>query len=506
MTMRQAKYTYLLTLAYFVVSLIGILHHELWLDESHHWLLARDSSSFSELLTNTRYEGHPILWNILLFAISRLTLNPFAMQLLHILISTGVVYLVARRAPFPVVFKILFIFGYFMLFEYNIISRNYMIGVLFIFLACSLFRQRHKRFLSLSLLLALAANTHLMFAVIAFALFLTLVLENYLERKLFDRFYFLGYLIFFLGLAIAIIQIVPPSDTRFFDHVNETPLAEKFTKGFISLFKATFTIPDFSSIHFWNSNAIANFSKTLAAISGLIAYLLPILIFSRSRKTLFFVYAALIGTQIFFFCTQLGATRYDGMAFIIIIAGLWIEPFFGRDNFALKTAVVRSNLTLLRKPILYSILAIQFLSGITAYAMDFVHPFTGAKSAVEYISKTHPGERVISASCEGTSISPYLEKKVYSLCSGSLQSYCRWNNACANNIAPERMIPLISDYMQSNETGLFALYDSIPKQFNNGQWMNLDGKIKIRFLKKFDNHIVRQSNYYIYEAVNESIQ
>lgn len=36
----------ILTLVYFVISLIGIQHHELWLDESHHWLLARDSGSF----------------------------------------------------------------------------------------------------------------------------------------------------------------------------------------------------------------------------------------------------------------------------------------------------------------------------------------------------------------------------------------------------------------------------------------------------------------------------
>ena len=93
----ESKYYLFLSLVYFAVSLVGILHHELWLDESHHWLLARDSTSLSNLINNTRFEGHPVLWNVLLFGITRLTYDLFWMQLLHILIATATVFLFLKK-------------------------------------------------------------------------------------------------------------------------------------------------------------------------------------------------------------------------------------------------------------------------------------------------------------------------------------------------------------------------------------------------------------------------
>src|ERR1051325_7144692 len=132
-----------LTLLYFALSLVGIWHHEFFIDEAHHWLLARDSGSVSELVANTRIEGHPLSWSFLLFVLTRFTSNPFWMQLLHIVISTTTGFVFLRKAPFSWGFKILFIFGYFMIFEYNLISRNYMLAIGFLFCACWLFGDRH---------------------------------------------------------------------------------------------------------------------------------------------------------------------------------------------------------------------------------------------------------------------------------------------------------------------------------------------------------------------------
>ncbi len=157
---KETTYLILLTAIYFAVSLDGILHHELWLDEAHHYLLARDSNSFIELVKNTRYEGHPILWNTLLYGITRFSLNPFWMQFLHILISTSVVFIFLRKAPFNWIFKTLFIFGYFMIFEYNVISRNYILGVLFLFLACSVFEKRKENFILLTVLIVVCIMSY----------------------------------------------------------------------------------------------------------------------------------------------------------------------------------------------------------------------------------------------------------------------------------------------------------------------------------------------------------
>ncbi|MFT7250608.1 MAG: hypothetical protein ACI9FW_000321 [Flavobacterium sp.] len=490
----------ILTLVYFVISLIGIQHHELWLDESHHWLLARDSSSFLELIKNTRYEGHPILWNILLYQITRFTLNPFWMQFLHILISTTVVFIFLKKAPFNWIFKTLFIFGYFMLFEYNIISRNYILGVLILFLAALSFRNREKNFIKICIYLVIASNIHLMFSVIAFALFLTLLFERYQNKK-FDKSMLIGTSLFLLGLILAAIQITPPNDTLFFNRIDQISFHEKFIKGYISLFKGLITIPDFRTIHFWNSNVLVNISKPLASFLGLICYFIPLIFFIKKKKILFFVYLALLGTQVFFFATQLGATRYDGMTYIIIIIALWIENYYNEEgNSKLIDANNSFKLNLLKNILIYSILIVQFFSGIYAYAMDVKHPFCVAKETVEYLNKNKIStQNVLSITCDGTLISPFLEKKVYFLCDNSLQSYCNWNSGCGTEVSNEKIIKMISNFMTYNNNATYVSTFQITDNLQKNIWVKTNDQVMVRFFKKFDNSIIRNADYYIYE-------
>lgn len=498
---KENLYLFLLTSIYFIVSLVGIFHHELWLDEAHHYLLARDSNSFIELVKNTRYEGHPILWNTLLYGITRFSVNPFWMQLLHIFISTSVVLLFLRKAPFNWIFKTLFIFGYFMIFEYNIISRNYILGVLFLFLACSVFEKRKEHFIVLAVYLALAANVHLMFTVIAFALFVTLLFENYLNQELFKRAYSIGYLIFGIGLLLTIIQIIPPEDTRFFDRIDGMSLGEKFIKGFISLFKGLVTIPDFSTIHFWNSNLLVNLSKKMSAVLGLIAYGIPLLLFYRNRKTLFFVYIGLAGVQIFFFVTQMSATRYDGMNYFILIIGLWIEKYYPSEDYKIRDYLSSWKLTLLRKPILYCILILQLSGGLYAFAMDYEYPFTSSKKAIDYLKENKlNSHEIITITCDGTAISPYLGKKVYFLCDGGYESYCHWNFDCALNISHKNISDMLTSYVAGTDYAIYVSNYPITKNLTEKSWETINDQVKVRFLKKYDQNVVRNSYYYIYEV------
>jgi hypothetical protein len=501
---KETTYVLFLTLLFFAVSLVGILHHELWLDESHHWLLARDSESFLALIRNTRYEGHPILWNILLYAITRFTYNPIWMQMLHIAIATTAVFIFLKKAPFSWLFKTLFIFGYFMLFEYNLLSRNYILGLVFLFLACHTFAQRDKKFLWLCVLLGLAANVHLIFGVVALALFLTVLAEQ-LQMKTFFRKkeYGIGYGIFALALALAVLQMLPPEDTKFFNHVNEMALSEKFTKGFISLFKGFFTIPDFRTIHFWNSNFMVNISKPFAAILGLLFYFMPILLFFRNRKTLLFVYTAFLGTQFFFFITQMSATRHDGINFVIIITALWIEKYYPSENYKLKEWLLRMKLNLLRKPIIYFFLTLQLVGGIGAYAMELKHPFTASKATYNFLKeKKLDSLDVISVTCDGTSMSPYVQKKIYFICNQSYQSYCLWDFSCALNISQSDIETGISTFMMKSEHAVYVSNYPIEKAMLPDIWIPINATFNVRFLKKFDETVVRNSYYYVYEIAN----
>ena len=498
---KETTYLFLLTATYFIISYFGILHHEFFIDEAHHWLLARDSVSIFDLVKNTRIEGHPLLWSSLLFVITRFTSNTFWMQFLHILISTSFVVVFLKKAPFDWLFKTLFIFGYFIVFEYNLISRNYSLGILFLFLTCSIFKDRSSKFLLLCIFLAITSNTHLMFSVIAFALFLVLMIEKFQNKQLFKFQIVFGILIFGLSLLSIIIQIQTINSSWLLNPISKIPFDKRLINGFISLFKGLITIPDFRTIHFWNSNLLVNLSKPISAIFALLIYYVPLLLFLKNKKTLYFVYLALFGTQLFFFITQRSATRFHGMTYIIIIIALWIEYYYETDNNKFRDYLYSLKLTLLKKPIIYTILTIQFFSGIYAYSMDIRYPFTSGKKTVEFL-KTEKilSKDIVTVTCDGTLLSAYLEKKVYFLCDNSLQSYCNWDSSCWTNVTQEKAINMLTNYMIYHKNCNYVSYYPITNNLKNTNWITLNKKIKVRFIKKFDTNVVEKSNYFIYEV------
>ena len=374
-------------------------------------------------------------------------------------------------------------------------------GILFLFLACGAFKEREKKFLIICIFLAHACNTHVMFSIVAFSLFISIIVEKLMILKKLSGVEIAGCLIFLTGVGIMVLQVLPPDDTKFFNHVHETPLHEKFTKGFIALFKGLLTIPDFTSIHFWNSNYLVNLSKPLASVLGVVVYVLPLFLFLKKLRVLLFVYLALLGIQIFFFITQLGATRYDGLALIIIIVALWISNYYPDEKNWLSDYLKLFNTEMIGKPVMYVILLIQFGSGIYAFGMDYRYRFSGSKDAAEYlISIKDPNTTIVSGSCEGTSLSPYLQEKVWTLCTGTPESFCRWNSICTYKIEKDSMLPVLARFMLNRKKALCVLNDSIPYLSNKG-WQQIDKSTRLRFLKKYDENVVRKSNYFIYEIV-----
>ncbi len=100
------SFTNLLILIFFSLGLIGILNHAMWRDELNVWLIARDSDSIGELFRNIKYEGHPGLWYLCLYVLNQFTHNPVSMQIFHLLLATGFVYIFVRFSQFTTLQKI----------------------------------------------------------------------------------------------------------------------------------------------------------------------------------------------------------------------------------------------------------------------------------------------------------------------------------------------------------------------------------------------------------------
>src|SRR5512144_355628 len=95
----ELAFAAVLTLAFALVAGLGAAWHEMWRDELRAWLIARDSATPLALLRNIRCEGHPALWYLLAWPITRLTHDPDAMKLVNLPVMAGAAFLTARFAP-----------------------------------------------------------------------------------------------------------------------------------------------------------------------------------------------------------------------------------------------------------------------------------------------------------------------------------------------------------------------------------------------------------------------
>ena len=79
----------------------------MWRDELQAFTVAAASNTPLDLFAKLKYEGHPGLWHLLLWVVTRFTTDPVAMRVLHLVIALGDWVLVWRLSPFRPVGKLL---------------------------------------------------------------------------------------------------------------------------------------------------------------------------------------------------------------------------------------------------------------------------------------------------------------------------------------------------------------------------------------------------------------
>lgn len=500
---KELQYTLILTAIYFVVSWTGMLHHEIWFDEAQAWLIARDSSSISDLLQNLQYEGHPLLWHLLLFIITKFTSDPFWMQVLHVFLATVTVFIFLKNAPFRWLFKILFIFGYFMVFEYSILSRNYMLGVLFLFWACSNYSRRKEKFITISLLLTAAVNVHLFFAVPALLFFVLLAYEQFSKGNFFPKSAFIfGNLILLVGFLFFVYQLIPPGDSLFFHKEMPVSLYERLSQSSSFLVKGILPLPDFSLEHFWNSNLLINQSKPIALFFTLVLLFLPGILFYKNLRILTFVYVSFFGLFVLFFLTQISATRHCGVAFFVLIIALWLNENAENQKNKLQQIITRLQLHRLKNPILYFILIVQLIAGIHAYASDWNRPFSTSNDLAGYLKSNTLNQKEIAViSFEGIPLSALLQKKVHFLTENGNKSFFNYKYDHKINRTQGEIIALLENYKMPQHHMVLVSYLNLTSYNKPIMWTKINNGLAIRHLQSFENAIFEGSNVYVYEIV-----
>jgi hypothetical protein len=492
----------IITLLFAAAGVFGILHHEIWLDEAHHWLLARDSATYSEMITNARYEGHPLLWNSLLFILSRFYTDPLAMQVMNVCISAIAVFLFLKHAPFSFFQKLLVVFSYFIFYEYTIISRNYSLAFLFLVIVCILYEKRREKFLLFSISLALLSQTHLFAAIISFSFLLFSCYEFYHEKrsaeKKYPHYFIPGCALILLSLILVIFQSIPPRD-HFIYTYDTDPLfsVKRLGKGFSVLWKGLFPVPDLRSAYPWNSNLVIGYSKLAGAFFSLLAWFIPFVLLFSNKKALYFYYVTAICIVVFlYFSPLIVASRYCGFFFLLLLVVMWITNTEAASQWKEnKIALFFDKLSSkIANGIFIAILISQVISSAYLFFIDLNRPFSNGKFVAEWLMKNTDPKKIIVVNDHfaGPSVSAYFGKKVYYAENNAEGSFCKWNTS-PFMISPDTLLHRISLLLdKSPERSLWVVT-------NKPLRLTAENEMKIRLVINFSGALVKAENYWIYE-------
>jgi hypothetical protein len=487
-----------------IITLIGILNHAMWRDELNGWLIARDSYSFSNFFDNIKYEGHPFLWYLCLWILNQITANPIAMQVFHWLLAVTSLSIFIVFSPFTRTQKILFGFGYLPLYEYSLISRNYIIGVLSIFLFCTCFNTRHKTYIPLAVILAIMANTNAYCLLISLALGFTLAVE-YIFRSLFDyqtkatKYNIsIGLIIFLIGIIISVLMLLPPLDStlqgganQWFFEFDFNRLTQTITRIWRSYMLVI--IPS-------DSKATDLFIFSFLSL-GLFGFAILMLI--RKPIALCFYLVGSLEILAFTYTKFLGSQRHYGHLYIILIASLWIASYYTNSTVIIKylenisSKLSKAFLTWTtfasqhQKSFILIILWLQVVAGIVAFSRDIITPYSSSKNTAQFIQKNDLIDNFIVGTEDFTiaPISGYLNKKIYYPETQNLGSYVLFNNS-RTIVDDANIINQINKLIDDKKKDILLI--------TNREFLGESSRLSIQFLEKFTESFIYNEKYYLY--------
>ena len=442
MCKRETHYALGLVLLFLAIGTYTISHHEMWRDEIQAWLLARDSASIFELFAHLKYEGHPGIWHLCLMPLTRITHSPVIMQVFHLLIATVTVYLFVRYAPFNRFQKFLFCFGYFVLYEYAILARNYALGLLLITIFCILFSERYRHFIAISCVLFLLSHTsvHALILTIAigFALWCEYLYRDWLSKPFVEEIaaignkksIWIGFSLISIGIITSTLQLNPPPDTGFalewFFFYDSAFLSEVLKL----ISDALLPIPEFS-LNFWNKHQLETYAVFQSIQIPLCCFLIlcSILLLLKRPTALLIYLMATFGLLVFFYVKYYGSMRHHGFLFITFLMTAWVY----RDSPEITTPFKSLSAfpQRLYSPFVTFIFICQFIGGITAVTLEKRYVFSYGKQVAEYVKTEDMQDMTMVGEIDyaASTIVGYLEKdEIYYVRGSRFGSFIRWDD------------------------------------------------------------------------------
>ncbi|MCB0790170.1 MAG: hypothetical protein H6595_02965 [Flavobacteriales bacterium] len=391
---------------YTLVVAIGVARGGMWLDEMQVWCLARDHHSVHDLLHALRNEGHPPLWPLLVHGLTLVTHHPLVMGVLHGLFAVVTAWLILFRAPWPILFRVLAVFGYFVLFEYAVIARNYGPGMCFLFIAL-LAHDTERPWTTMLALMALTM-THYWGIVVAGAWAITGTFQRGIDRAERVR------LIAVLAVATCAFILAWPGD-----HLPYTPDVHRLSIATLPdeigrmLGQLFLPFPDLARPRPWNTTWLNNTYPHINEMLGYFCLGLAIVCIRAERGGLVFFLLVILGTLAFPVLAPFQGLRYYGPILLGLLAVLWMRP---------------TLVSGIRRIVILALFALQVPGALAMTWIGLRTPRSTAEQVVDwYLESRYKGLPIMVHPYQAApAISGYLDRSVFCPATGSIVSYYSW--------------------------------------------------------------------------------
>ncbi len=476
-----------ITFVYSLVTLTGVLYHEPWRDEAQVWLIVRDLS-IPDIFSHLSAYGNLGVWYVILFPFAKLGFPYFTMQIIHWLISITTCTLFLFKAPINKFIKVFFVFSYYMVFEYGVVARDYMLTVLFLFLIATFYKSRFTKPVRFAVFIFLLFNCHVLGFGAAFAL-LIIYFAEVKSRKRMDSFK-TALIIMTAGFAVAILTLIPFSTAIVDATIPVTYIP-------ILNYNAVWTI--LTSIQNAFIPTVYNFEEIKMPLFFLLVLIVYIL--SAFRTPTVFVFLIISLCWLFYvFITKQYYARYDGLIVVFVIFTLWIKEYYTETNNRLSKKLKFINYSKIEasfKTIFILSLMVNSIFGMSSIRKEYLYNHSGAKEMAEYIIHHHLQNNEIACfNCWSASVSPYLPTtKLWSINSKRYETFFILDSVYikSSGISSEEMLKRVKE--KYNKEAI--LLTGEPQHIVNGSG------VEVKLIAKNEKYNWKDNgeNYFLYKII-----
>jgi hypothetical protein len=511
-----AKFSPVLQWVVFVVfvllSAFGMYNHEPWKDELQAWVIARDSNSIGSLLHNLQFDGHPALWHFVLMLTSKVFDNPAAMQWVHFISACAVAYIIIFKSPFSMFQKAAIVFGYFFLFEYNVISRDYSFGIFFYLLILLEMQNIRSSYWRIAIYFILACNSNLYAGLLAAILFGVLMLSWVTGRMKKQEISLSKISIIAAGVLIGIttlyLQIKPGPHNRNYLRYPEGFEFDRLKFTMVNFTKVFIPIPDMSLVAWWNTNPLIKDPVVISNVqffcAVLIFLLLLLLFLKRPFSFLFFIISAFL-VCLFTYITFVPYIRYIGHIYIALLGAFWIDKIL-IDQPRLKFAEgISTFFYRYRFVVLNLVLVIQLVAGGMAYYGNAIGKFSRIKDAADYIKANNYDKNMIFGFTDfgTTGLCAYIDKPLFLVQRDTFGRFILWDDKRNHFMDIKTAIDSTLSKIKNKKGEYLFASSSQLMQTKNGikaplESISLGENARLKLVNQFEGSITGDDNFYLY--------